>query len=558
MLTGYEHERRSSQNTGESTRGGELRLFQEEHQVYQKKLFDAKEDLQRRINELNAHSQVGDAFQSSDSLDQTPTVKVAAGVVVSAATTLVLGQAADGGKIVVGRGARLTGGTSLELHDDLVPVNFNTKNVPCVSGVGMDLRSSGVLVVLSGVTIRSRCERVSLNIGDVDLKGSIDLSGQPLQLTVPKRGHSIGLGNTPKDMHISSDELQRMTSQGGLVVDSSGGVIMVDGVQKAHSKGLDGQIILRASGFGSSIVFNSEPSVFPSLIAQSDGGIEVNQNITTTKGALQFGQTQTMDDDEVRSSTLVSLDSGVALMAHDGLSIHPHKSQAQGAAAFKGALLLRSTTRGGISLAGGLRANGLGGDVAIDAGEGILTIPSGSHVDSNSHAIQITALDIDLQGTLQSGKAGVRVHGGKAGQGMAIGGTAPPEINGVFHEGHSTVFRRKPVEMYLSDMVRTKQWQCADYLVQELGRMHSGGLTVGSSTSGDVHIDQISEGSAETSGLLKLVATAPGSKVTHESSQAHGRVAGDLRAGLKHFNAASWAVCGCRWCNHRWAQHHSR
>jgi len=279
-------------------------------------------------------------------------------------------------------------------------------------------------------------------------------------------------------MHLSGEELQRMTARGGLVIyGTDGAEIFVDGVTAAQSAAINGVVSLVASGFGSRVVFDSEPSVFGALAAQADGGIEVNQNVRTSQGKLELGRVEQSDR---KSSALAVIEAGVALVAHNGLvigAVSADESEAGDWVTVGGATRLQSQAAAGIMLGASIKAAGMGGALTIDAGEGTLTIAKGRHVDSNGHSVQLSSLDLDLSGTLNAGQASVTVSGAKATQAISIGGDKAPQIRVVTRTAQSYLSKQIPIQIHLSDT--------------ELGKLSgSGGLTVGSNKT-DIYVDHL-------------------------------------------------------------------
>ena len=262
-------------------------------------------------------------------------------------------------------------------------------------------------------------------------------------------GRPVGLGNGSQQLQLTGAALRQMSAV-TLEVRAAG--IFVDGVTAAQSAAINGVVSLVASGFGSRVVFDSEPSVFRALAAQADGGIEVNQNVRTSQGKLELGRVQQLSDQ--KSSALAVIEAGVALVAHNGLVIGAVSADEAGDwVTVGGATRLQSQAAAGIMLGASIKAAGLGGPLTIDAGEGTLTIAKGRHVDSNGHPVVLSSLDLDLLGTLNAGRASVTVSGARATQAISIGGDKAPQIRVVKRSANMYSSSAIPIQMHLSDTV---------------------------------------------------------------------------------------------------------
>jgi hypothetical protein len=142
-----------------------------------------------------------------------------------------------------------------------------------------------------------------------------------------------------------------------------------------------------------------------------------------------------------------------------------------------GVLTLKSGT--GVVILDNMNSEAAGRAVVINAdyesaGDGTLTVVSTKTVTSNNGAVTITAWDVDLAGSLTAGSGGVSVHGAQVNQTFGLGGSSQ--------------------NMHITDA--------------ELGRMTTAaGLTVGTSASGSIVADGITDGSSDAIATLTLIAT---------------------------------------------------
>ena len=77
-----------------------------------------------------------------------------------------------------------------------------------------DKSGDGVLTILQSKFIVSQGGDVSIMAYDLDLSGSIDSGVGVTEVTATFNGQTIGLGLTARQMHISCDEVQRISSSG--------------------------------------------------------------------------------------------------------------------------------------------------------------------------------------------------------------------------------------------------------------------------------------------------------------------------------------------------------
>ena len=114
------------------------------------------------------------------------------------------------------------------------------------------------------------------------------------------------------------------------------------------------------------------------------------------------------------------------------------------------------------------------------AGDGTLTVWSGKTVKSNNGDITLTVWDIDITGTVDAGYKGLTFHGSKVDQTIGIGNSG---------------------QLDLSD--------------SEVGRITStDGLTIGSSTNGQVVVSGITDSSSDMVGRITIRAIAANSNIT--------------------------------------------
>ncbi len=147
----------------------------------------------------------------------------------------------------------------------------------------------GSLSVLDGVTALS-ATTLALTANDLNLNTTGALTAtSTMSVTQNVASGSIGLGNTSGTMTISGSELQRMTTTGLTLTNSTDGAIIVDGISSANSANISGTTTLTATtGTLGAISFVNNASAFRTLAMTADAGISLAANVTTTVGSLSF------------------------------------------------------------------------------------------------------------------------------------------------------------------------------------------------------------------------------------------------------------------------------
>jgi len=259
--------------------------------------------------------------------------------------------------------------------------------------------------------------------------------------------------------------------------------IHVVGLNNAHTAGLTGIVTLIASVDDSYIKFDGTASSFHSLSAQADNGIFVQVDLTTTVGGMYLDgdiedsgssdaahTLQFSNNRLITAKTLITLESttgtmqqaALTLQSGDGINLHTDS---------------QSSSTGDVIV--------LNADMdSVHLGE--LSISTGNTFGTTDGDIQITAYDIDFDGSLNAGNAEVVIHGSR--------------INHTYGFGIISNF-----SMFISDA--------------ELGRITShgtinnvnveqkAGLTFGNNFTGSMFLGGITENSTDSFGTLKLIAT---------------------------------------------------
>ena len=192
----------------------------------------------------------------------------------------------------------ITSGKNVNLSDQ----NAITLNASTVSGT-LDMVSEGITIagnITTNGTTTIDADRNNAGTGnftidatrtldtsdsdltifanDLILDGSLDAGSASLTLEVSDGG-TMGLGNGAGDFAISNAELGRMTADDFAFGGTTTGVMTVDSVNV-------GDVSLNAGANGADIVFSGASSIFDTLLASANDGINVNADLTTDVGDL--------------------------------------------------------------------------------------------------------------------------------------------------------------------------------------------------------------------------------------------------------------------------------
>ncbi|SCA58957.1 hypothetical protein AB751O23_BM_00010, partial [Chlamydiales bacterium SCGC AB-751-O23] len=342
-----------------------------------------------------------------------------------------------------------------------------------------DADGAGNFNLASGAEVNSGGTQISLEANDVSLLGTINAGIANLLLWTSDTG-SIGLGSVSgQGMSISGAELQKMTASELHLGHADSGSIVVNGITVANSANIADRVLMQATGDDKSVTFNSTASSFRALRVEADDGITVGSNLTATVGDLELDA----DIDNVADvSDALTLASGITLSTTSAT----------------GNITL-DATGGSVSSVGGVSILSLGnvdvndslttaGTTVITAdsdglGDGDLTLVTSMTIDTQNAAATITANDIVLDGSLDTGTGALNLL---VSDGGTIGlGDADKDYN-------------------LSKL--------------ELSRITSGTTQIGNSTSGSITVDNVSASDSDgISGMLTLDATKNGSNIVFET-----------------------------------------
>ncbi len=154
--------------------------------------------------------------------------------------------------------------------NDLTLNQSRTISGPMSFTADADNSGAGSFILLDGVSLNATNNTIDITAADLDLQGNSSLnSGSGLITITASAGSHLGLGDTAGDMTISGAELEKISSSGGLTLNTSGtGQIFVDNIAAANSNNISGLLTLAAAGDGD-INFINNVSTFNALTSHA-------------------------------------------------------------------------------------------------------------------------------------------------------------------------------------------------------------------------------------------------------------------------------------------------
>jgi hypothetical protein len=307
-----------------------------------------------------------------------------------------------------------------------------------------DASGAGTFTVAATKTVSTAGNALDITAADIDLQGSLTSGSATTSITTAK-DETIGLGLTAGDLTIDGTELSHITAATLVLGSGTTTGITVDGITSTDSQNI-GLVSLNALATGADISFLNNDSSFRSLTATADGDI-------------LFDATRTLSAVDATGSLTLTASNGQITGAGD-LTLN----------AKNGITLNSSLTTGGI-----LTVN-----ADTDAsGAGTFTVAATKTVSTAGNALDITAADIDLQGSLTSGSATTSITTAKD-ETIGLGLTA----------GDLTIDGT------------------------ELSHITAATLVLGSGTTTGITVDGITSTDSQNIGLVSLNALATGADIS--------------------------------------------
>jgi hypothetical protein len=412
---------------------------------------------------------------TDDSVDTHDKVALSSGRVLTSKLEMTL-DATTGGIIRSGSAVMsLRSDKGIIISDDL---SGTVQGVALHINADANASGQGGLTIMAAKAVTSNNGLLSITAADLQIQGSLTSGTVGTKIHTASNKNSIGLGATTQDMRIEGPELQRITSKGitigKLGVNRS---IKLAGISEANSNHLTELITLLATVDDSQVLFTSSGSTFSTLYVAADDGVELDAGVFTSIGNMYLDGDYE-DEADGRNTVQLGSDKMVASTLLLTLEASTGFVTTLGPATFRAG--------SGIMILDNLTAKSDNKLMTFNAdfdshGDGTLTLWNSKTITTANGDLAITAWDVDLPGSIDSGIASISVHGAKVSQTFGLGATAQ--------------------HMQLTDA--------------EIGRLTgTGGLTIGTSTSGSLTVDGIYDSSSDTIATLTLRATKHARLVT--------------------------------------------
>ena len=234
----------------------------------------------------------GGGFGSALSSDELATI--------SSTGTLTIGQANTAGTDNAGTGAQTTIVNSVSIgtrtfaatvastirfvaNNGVTFTNDVTTNQGLVIDADANDDGSGTFTSGSNDDVLTNNSNISITAAALSMSGDLNAGTGDVLITTSD-GSDIGVGDpSASGMQISRTEFSLITAS-NLTVETTG-VIAVDNIQNNDSDQI-GTVMLRATGTGSTVTFNTDASSFDSLVVEATDGVTVGVNVTTDVGGI--------------------------------------------------------------------------------------------------------------------------------------------------------------------------------------------------------------------------------------------------------------------------------
>jgi len=175
---------------------------------------------------------------------------------------------------------------TLSAHNDIVfNASIFTSEPPQGDRLNLNLTAdsdrngAGRVEVEEGALLFTNNGDINIMAHDLDLEGDLNSGTSDVLFTLSDGGNLILTEGDPNGKNIGGDDLQHITAE-NLVLTTDGN-INVKGITEENTAGIGDSVILIS---GHDINFEDAPSTFPALQLSAVNDINVNTDITTTKG----------------------------------------------------------------------------------------------------------------------------------------------------------------------------------------------------------------------------------------------------------------------------------
>ena len=319
---------------------------------------------------------------------------------VTGEVRIISGQ--DNGDITFTNNASsFQGALRMQAFDDII-LNESISTGGAINiNVDSDTDNDGLFSIASGKTLVSNDNVINITASDIALAGGTVLPARNINagtanLTITDSdGTGIALGGSSVVNGINLTDAEFGQLKAANVEFVSSGNIVVDGITAANSQNITTLVTLDTA---SDIQFSNNASTFNGLVCEANGNIQIDQNVTTDTGVLEFYS----DFNGNAPGNSMTFATGVTVQAETSLVLDASLA-GSGTSGISAAGTLTVNAKNGININNDLTAGGL---LTINAdkdanGTGALTIANGADVNAAANNVDITANSITFgTGTL--------------------------------------------------------------------------------------------------------------------------------------------------------------
>jgi hypothetical protein len=148
---------------------------------------------------------------------------------------------------------------------------------------------TGTLTITENKSLSTTNQLLTITVDDFDNHADSLISTGDVAMSIhaTSPSHSIGIGNSARQMHLTDAELGVFYSNIGLTIgDDSSGDISLDGVLDSNSDTF-GLLTLQATKAGRNVLFTGSDSSFnKGILIKAAGGINLDASVTTKSSPL--------------------------------------------------------------------------------------------------------------------------------------------------------------------------------------------------------------------------------------------------------------------------------
>jgi hypothetical protein len=289
--------------------------------------------------------------------------------------------------------ASTLGGALTVNADDGLQITGNvTTGSSTILKANVDLDATGTFEVDDGVTVSTTNSSLFVAAIEFDLNSTGKLDSGSNNTQIASVG-TIGLGNadcsSSCQMNISGAELANITATDLLIGGSVTTSIFVDGVTADNFTNISGDLDLQAKATTTTglITFTGTASTFKNLDAESNNGIVIETDLTSTTGELEF-----FADADGGGGSSFTISSGVTLTSAAEMELAVNTATISAAGSLNLSAVNGITFDSSLTSSGALTFNA---DSNTD-GTGLLTVLASKSINSSGNAITNTFQTISL------------------------------------------------------------------------------------------------------------------------------------------------------------------